>query len=92
MVLRGMDTYRDIIGLWPSLREFADDIGVRYGTAQVMRYRNQLKDEHWQAVVAAASRRGLPVTLDILARIAASRRGLPKNCTDRPARTTGEAA
>ena len=85
-----MNSFRDIIDLWPSIRDFANEIGVRYGTAQVMRYRNQLKDEHWQAVVSAAAKRGLPVTLDMLASIAAARR-VPDKPHQKTA-TTGEAA
>lgn len=66
-----MHSFRSIIDLWPSLSDFAADIGVRYGTAQVMRFRGQLRPRYWQAVVAAAQRRKLPVTYEMLAAIAA---------------------
>lgn len=74
-----MKSFRDIIDLWPSLTEFAADIGVRYGTAQVMRFRSQLRDEHWVRVVAAAEKRNLPVTYQMLAEIAAARKPKSKS-------------
>lgn len=73
-----MKSFRDIIDLWPSLSDFAADIGVKYGTAQVMRFRSQLRDEHWVRVVAAAEKRGLPVTYQTLAEIAAGKKARVK--------------
>jgi hypothetical protein len=70
-----MTTYPEIIDRWPSLTTYASDIGVRYGTAQVMRYRGSIPARYWKRVVAAASKRGIEgVTLDLLASIEAEPR------------------
>lgn len=68
-----MKTHADIIDLWPdpSIVTFARDIGVKYPTAQLMRWRQSIHSRHWQSVVAAAARRGLDgVTYEVLARLA----------------------
>ena len=71
-----MDTFSDVINRWPSLNEFASDIGVEYVTAQVMRWRNSINSRHWSAVVAAAASRGFDgITLEALASIKAGREG-----------------
>lgn len=71
-----MDTFSDIIMRWPSLREFAEDLGVPYVTAQVMKHRDSIAAEHWAAVVdGAKSRKIAGVTLELLARIKAERAG-----------------
>lgn len=67
-----MKTHRDIIDRWPapSIRTFAEDVGLKYVTAQLMRYRNSIAAEHWLAVVAAAERRGFSdITLGVLAEL-----------------------
>jgi hypothetical protein len=70
-----MTTYTEIIDRWPSLTTYAADIGVRYGTAQVMRYRGSIPARYWKRVVAAAARRGIEgVSLDLLASIEAEPR------------------
>ncbi len=67
-----MKSHREIIDLWPtpSIRSFADDLGLKYSTAQVMRYRNSIASDHWTAVVEAAKRRGFKdVTMELLAHL-----------------------
>ena len=67
-----MDTFTEIIDRWPSLQEFAADIGVKYVTAQVMRHRNSIDSKHWKALVSGAEKRLFSdVTLDRLAEISA---------------------
>jgi len=67
-----MDTFADIIDRWPSLQDFADDIGVKYVTAQLMRHRNSIAPNHWKALVSGAEMRRIEgVTLEALAEIAA---------------------
>lgn len=86
-----MKTFSDIIDLWPkpSIATFADDIGVVYVTAQVMRYRDSINSKHWDAVVAAAKRRGIHgVSLAVLASIKSNepdRRPRPKRRACQPA-------
>lgn len=67
-----MDTFSSIIDRWPSLQDYADDIGVQYVTAQLMRHRNSIASNHWKAVVGGAEKRRIEgVTLEALAEIAA---------------------
>lgn len=68
----GMSTFRSIIDKWPSISEFAADLGVKYVTAQLMRHRNSIASRHWNNVVIAARRREIAgVTLEVLAAIEA---------------------
>jgi hypothetical protein len=61
-------THSELINLWPSLREFADDLGVLYGTAKAMRRRGKVPAEHWLRMVEAAKERGIDgVSLEVLA-------------------------
>jgi hypothetical protein len=63
-----MKTFTDVINLWPSLGEFAEDIGVNYVTAQVMKHRDSINSRHWLNVVKAAEARGFEqVTVELLA-------------------------
>lgn len=77
MVLEGMhNDFRSVIDRWPkpSISQFADDVGIHYVTAQVMRHRNSISPDHWPAVVDAAQRRGFrEITLDLLCRLRAER-------------------
>lgn len=50
-------THQDIINLWPSLNEFAGDIGVAYGTAKAMRRRGSIPARYWDKMIAKASDR-----------------------------------
>lgn len=67
--------YRNVIDKWPSLTDFADDIGVSENTAKQMRTRDSINSRHWSRLVAAAEGREIEgVTLDSLASIAAAER------------------
>jgi len=61
-------THADIINKWPTLSDFADDLGVQYGTAKAMRRRGSIPPEHWMMVVTKATDREIVgVSLEILA-------------------------
>lgn len=66
-----MDTFAEIIGLWPSTAEFAKDVNATAVTARAWKNRNSIPGERWLAVVNAANRRGYSITLEQLASIAA---------------------
>lgn len=67
--------HRQIIDEWPSLSDFAADLGVPYGTAKAMRRRGSIPPEHWSRVVAAASDRSIDgVSMERLAALRAARR------------------
>lgn len=65
-------THAEIINCWPSLAEFASDIGVEYGTAKAMRRRDSIPPGKWVLVVEKATERGIPVTYEMLAVAAAT--------------------
>lgn len=63
-----LNSHRDVIDRWPSLKTFSEDIGKDYGTAKKMRQRNSIPVEHWPVVIAAATRREIDgVTYESLA-------------------------
>lgn len=63
-----------IIDLWPSLTDFAADIGQSYNTAKAIRRRGWIPDWYWEAAAKGAIERGIDgVTLERLAEIAAAR-------------------
>lgn len=59
----------ELIDLWPSAEVFSDDLGLKYRShGRVMKVRGRIAREHWDAVVLAASRRGIKgVDHDLLA-------------------------
>lgn len=66
-------SHASIIDMWPSLAEFAADLGVPYGTAKAMRRRASIPANHWAAVVKKAQERDIAsVTLEALAEAKAS--------------------
>lgn len=70
-----MNSFAEIIALWPTVAAFADDVGVKYPTAASWEQRNTLPSDIWEDVVLAAADRGFEgVTLERLAAIAASKR------------------
>lgn len=61
-------THADIINKWPSLSDFADDLGVQYGTAKAMRRRGSIPPEHWLTITTKAVEREIEgVSLEALA-------------------------
>lgn len=75
-----MDTYADIIGLWPSAEALGDDIGESGVTVRAWRNRNSIPAYRWLDIVEAADARGIAgITLDVLASIAAKRRLPPES-------------
>ncbi|MBE0530262.1 MAG: hypothetical protein IH626_05500 [Rhodospirillales bacterium] len=69
-----MQTFSDIIDLWPTAEVFASDVGINGALARQWRRRNNIPAAHWARVVDAASVRGYPgVTLEMMAAMAAGR-------------------
>jgi hypothetical protein len=52
-------TVGDLIGLWPSLSDFAADLAVPYDTAKGMRRRGKIAPNYWTTLVEAAARRDI---------------------------------
>lgn len=61
----------EIIEKWPSVKDFADDVGIAYTTAHSWRTRGLRDASRYPSIVRAAKRRGLRgVTLERLVSIA----------------------
>lgn len=58
----------DLISRWKTIKDFAADVGCGYEAARKMSDRQSIAPEHWQAVVLAAKKNGVPgVSLEWLA-------------------------
>lgn len=69
-----MESFVDVIALWPSLSALADDLGLPYGVVKQWRMRNSIPAERWQSLIAAAQVRDIAgITADSLAALAARR-------------------
>ena len=69
-----MKSFSDVIDQWPapSLQSFAEDVGIRYGTAQIMRHRDRINSRYWRRIVKAAQARKIEgVSLELMAALAA---------------------
>jgi hypothetical protein len=51
--------HAQIINLWPTIADFASDIGVGYEAAKAMRRRGSIPPGYWVRTVDAAARRGI---------------------------------
>ena len=84
--------FAQLIGSWPqdegrtSIRTFASDMGIPYGTAQVMRSRSSVASDYWPQIVTAGKKRGLDwLTIEVLAQFRKHR----KRWRSRPSRREG---
>lgn len=69
-----METFADIIGLWPTAESLGDDIGQTGLVVRAWKRRNNIPSEHWASVIRAAASRGLDgVTAEALTDLAARR-------------------
>lgn len=69
-----MDSFSDVIDAFGGPTGFADAIGVPDSHARTMKARDSIPPAHWQRTAAAAIVKNVPgVSLDLLARLAASR-------------------
>lgn len=68
-----MKTFTAIMALWPTLVEFAEDAGVPERRARGWKAADSIPGRYWLSLVKAADRRKIRgVTLDVLAKIAAT--------------------
>ena len=67
-----MRSFADVIRLWPSAEQLADDLRIKGVTVRQWRNRNSIPAEHWIRLIEVARARALSVTLDDLARLAAN--------------------
>lgn len=83
-----MDTFSQIIEAFGGYAQFAGEVGVPRSKAAVWRHRDSIPPAHWLAVVEAAGRLGISVSLETMAAIAAGRVAKDDPSNPRP----GEAA
>lgn len=70
-----MQSFADIIDLWPTATELAAELGEKEGTVRQWKNRNSIPADRWPAIVGASARRGFrQVTYEILAAIAAAKK------------------
>lgn len=48
-----------LIDQWPTITEFAADVGCGYEAARQMRMRNSIAPKHWPSVIQASAARGI---------------------------------
>jgi hypothetical protein len=68
------DTFEAILALWNSHAELSEELGVLYVTAQAMRVRKSIGDQHWPKLLQCLERRGVHLTTDDLLRMKYKRR------------------
>lgn len=66
--------HSDIIKLWPTLAEFAADLGVKRHTARGWKRRNSIPWKYWPSLLEKARERRAYVSPEELMRSAAQRR------------------
>lgn len=80
-----METFKDIIGAWPSLEAMAEDAGTTVGAIKQWRNRDNIPGDYWLALEVGAAKRSIPgVTTRTLAGLALARRPAAGS-SDKPA-------
>lgn len=71
-------TFAEVVSMWPTAVDLAQDLGILEGTARAWRARNAIPPAYWQEIALAAEKRGFTdVTVELLAGIAARDAGRP---------------
>lgn len=68
--------HSDTINLWPTLADFAADVGVKRNTARGWKRRNSIPAKYWPTVLEMARNRRAYVSPEELMRSAERRRAL----------------
>lgn len=67
--MENISTIRDLVGLWPSRQDFAQDLPVPVSRVHKWIAANAIPAKHHLSVVESGRRRGLPVTAELLVRL-----------------------
>ncbi len=68
-----VSTFREVLGLWPSLRDFASEVDAPLVSARKWHQRDSIPPEFWIQVSEAAQRRGYDgITVELLTRLRAA--------------------
>jgi len=65
-----MNSFRDVIDLWPSMAEMARQAHVTHGTVKQWRRRNSIPSRYWLRLVLLSDLHGYGVSWGRLAEIA----------------------
>lgn len=66
-------SFASLIAQWPTIAALARETGVPYATVKRWKQRATIPSAHWLAVVAAANRRGILISVHDLAALSAKR-------------------
>jgi len=64
-----VSSFKDLIGMWPTIGAFASDLGVVTSTAAAWKHRGSIPTEKWPDLLRAAKGVGVELTLDRLLEI-----------------------
>lgn len=69
-------SFAELIALWPSVAELARDLGLSdaYERVKAWKREDYIPGHYWLDIERAASRRGLHVSVEIMAELAAARK------------------
>ena len=72
------ESFVAVIEAWENAEVLAGDINTTGGNTRIWKQRDSIPSSYWEAVVAAAGKRGLAgITYELLARLAARKRRPP---------------
>ena len=63
------ETFDALLSLWGSPSELSADLNIPYVAAQMMKRRQSIGSAHWEAVTAAAARKGVSINLEDIAKM-----------------------
>lgn len=70
--MRKIDTYEDVIGLWPSARVMAEEVGVHPEAVPGWKKTNSIPAKYWLRIIDTPTARRAKLSLKRLAEMAAS--------------------
>ena len=66
-------TFSSLIDKWPSVAEFAKDVDQKLETVRKWKQRESIPAGHWLAIVEAAQKRGIDISIESLASMSQQR-------------------
>lgn len=66
-----ISTFGELIALWPSRDDLATDLGVKKDRVHKWVQNNTIPAGFWRDLLAAAARRGIPLSADVMVTLAA---------------------
>ncbi len=74
--MQAIQSFPELLKLWPTISALAEDLGVKYLTARGWQQRGAVPAEYWLGLVASAEKRDIEgVTLELLAKLSAEQAG-----------------